>query len=62
MRAPLEVEIAARRWSGPIPADACTFIGRIQAVVPDGVSEIELDLELTGAELTVTNRYHAPVR
>ena len=54
-------DTAAQKWTGPIPADDCAFIGRIHAIVPDGATELEVDLELTGADLSVTNRYRAPV-
>jgi beta-mannosidase len=48
-------------WAGDIAADDCLLVGRATAIVPDGASRVQLDLELTGPELSVTNRYHAPV-
>ena len=57
-----ETDIARHEWAGAIPADECTFIGRIEAIVPDATNELVVDLELTGPDLTVTNRYFAPVR
>ena len=57
-----ETDIATHEWTGAIPADDCAFIGTILAIVPDGTNEVVVDLELTGPDLTVTNRYFAPVR
>lgn len=51
-----------QRWAGDVPADDCLFVGRATTTIPPGASRVQLDLELTGADLSVTNRYHAPVR
>ncbi len=51
-----------RTWAGDIAADDCVLVGRATTIVPDAAARLELDLELTGVELSVTNRYHAPVR
>jgi beta-mannosidase len=53
---------STQAWGGDIPADDCLLVGRATAVVPDGASGLQVDLELTGDELSVTNRYHAPIR
>ena len=37
-------------------------IGEATFVVPDHAARIVVDLELTAAEISRTNRYHAPVR
>lgn len=49
-------------WGGTIAADECARIGQATCVVPDGATQLVVDLELTSAVVTVTNRYHAPVR
>ena len=54
--------VAARRWAGPVAADACTFVGRITAAAPPdpGPLTLELDLSYTAASgepVTVANRY-----
>jgi beta-mannosidase len=49
-------------WGGTIGADECALIGRTAVVVPDGAVQLVIDLELTSEAVTVTNRYHAPVR
>lgn len=56
------VDTHVREWTGAIPADECVLIGRVAWVIPSGATELTVDLELTGDTVTVTNRYHAPVR
>ena len=53
---------STRRWRGAIPADECVLIGRTTMLVADGASQLVVDLELTGEDLKVANRYQAPVR
>jgi beta-mannosidase len=53
---------AVQGWGGRIAADDCELIGHAQIVVPDGATRLVVDLELTGHDLSVTNRYHAPIR
>lgn len=55
------VRVTTRSWSGPIPADDCVLVGRCTGLVPEGATRLEVDLELHGTDLTVTNRYHAPI-
>ena len=59
-------EAAARRWTGEIAADACTYIGRITATVPPEPGPLKLELELTytdatGKPVTATNRYQTTI-
>jgi len=49
-------------WGGTIAADECALIGHASVVVPEGAAQVTVDLELTSDDVTVTNRYHAPVR
>ncbi len=58
--------ITTRRWTGVIGADACTYIGRVDATAPPGPGQLTIELELTvagaksGADrepFTITNRY-----
>ncbi|GJM37677.1 MAG: glycoside hydrolase [Acidimicrobiales bacterium] len=49
-------------WGGAIAPDECSRIGDLSFVVPDGTDRIVVDLDLTGTDLSVTNRYSAPVR
>ncbi|MEZ5168726.1 MAG: hypothetical protein R2695_20425, partial [Acidimicrobiales bacterium] len=56
------VHEVTQRWTGTIPADDCHLIGRTDAIVAEGADRLEVDLELTGADVFVTNRYHAVVR
>ena len=53
---------ATQTWVGPIPADDCVLIGHITTTVPDNATDVEVDLELTGSDLSVTNRYTALAR
>jgi beta-mannosidase len=53
---------SSRTWGGNIAADECLLIGRATAHVPERASRLQVDLELTGDELSVTNRYHTPIR
>lgn len=53
---------SSQAWGGAIEADECALIGHASVVVPDGASQLIVDLELTSDAVTVTNRYHAPVR
>ena len=56
------IDTHVREWTGVIPADECVLIGRVTWVIPSGATELTVDLELTSDAVTVTNRYHAPVR
>lgn len=53
---------STQAWGGEIEADGCTRIGATTILVPDNAARIVLDLELTGPDVTVSNRYSAPVR
>ena len=54
--------VSEQYWEGTIPADEVVLIGTAEATVPDAAESITVDLELTAADLTVTNRYRAAVR
>jgi len=53
---------SSQAWGGTIAADECTLIGRASVLVTEGATQLTVDLELTSDDVTVTNRYHAPVR
>jgi beta-mannosidase len=48
------------RWGGDVAADSCVRIATIQAVAPDIVGPLTLELTLTGPEVA-TNRYETTV-
>lgn len=50
-----------RSWGGSIAGDEVARIGSTAMVVPAGATRVVLDLELTAPDLSVTNRYTAPV-
>ncbi|MDG2028503.1 MAG: hypothetical protein P8J50_15455 [Acidimicrobiales bacterium] len=56
------IEERSQAWGGDIAADECARIGDTSFIVPDGATRIVVDLELTAADISRTNRYHAPVR
>ncbi|MEE9415463.1 MAG: sugar-binding domain-containing protein [Acidimicrobiales bacterium] len=45
------------RWEGAIEADTVTRVGEVVWTIPRVGGEVTLDLELTGPDLMVTNRY-----
>ncbi len=45
------------RWEGEIEADTVVRVGEVRWQVPSGIGDVTLDLELTGTDVTVTNRY-----
>ncbi|MGY6500446.1 MAG: glycoside hydrolase family 2 protein [Acidimicrobiales bacterium] len=51
------------RWSGPVAADSCTFIGSIELPTPDRVGPCLVRLEAVGPDgaLLATNRYELDV-
>ena len=53
--------VSEQRWGGTIPADGCSLIGRVRAIVPGVANELVVNLELTAEELTVSNTYRSPV-
>ena len=53
--------VSEQRWGGTVPADGCSLIGRVRAIVPGVANELVVSLELTAEELTVTNTYRTPV-
>ena len=52
---------AERRWEGTLPADSCSFIGRLSFTVPDLTGALVIDLELETAERAASNRYQTVV-
>ena len=57
---------AARRWTGDIAADTCTFIGRITTTAPPAPGPLTLELKLAykaadNEPVTVANRYQATI-
>lgn len=57
---------AARRWTGDIAADTCTFIGRITTTAPSAPGPLTLELKLAykaadNKPVTVANRYQATI-
>jgi hypothetical protein len=48
-------------WQGDVAADDCTYIGTLQAVVPDAPGEVSLDLVLVAGDRAATNRYTAVI-
>ena len=47
-------------WEGDVDEDACALVGTVQAVVPDALGPLTLQLELSG-EALATNRYESVV-
>jgi beta-mannosidase len=45
------------RWQGDIPADECVRVGTVQAVVPEVLGPLALDLTLEHPRAKATNRY-----
>jgi hypothetical protein len=42
-------------WAGDVPADACALVGTLQAVVPEAVGRLRLELTLHAGEHVATN-------
>ncbi|MEQ8841969.1 MAG: hypothetical protein RIB98_13390 [Acidimicrobiales bacterium] len=57
-----EVGESSQAWTGTIAADDCALIGHAEIIVPSRANELVVDLELTSATVTATNRYRAAVR
>ena len=53
--------VSEQSWSGTIPEDACSLIGRVKAAVPGLANELVVSLRLTTDQLAVTNEYRTPV-
>ena len=53
--------VSEQSWGGTIPADDCSLIGRVKAIVPGVANELVVSLKLTADQLTVTNDYRSPV-
>ncbi len=53
--------VSEQSWSGTIPQDACSLIGRVKAAVPGLANELVVSLKLTAETMTVTNEYRTPV-
>ena len=49
------------RWRGDVPADACVRVGTVPVVVPDAPGAMDLDLDLVGGDVAVTNRYRSTI-
>jgi hypothetical protein len=49
------------RWQGDVPADECVRIGTVSAMVPNAPGAMDLDLELVGDDVAVTNRYRSTI-
>jgi beta-mannosidase len=45
------------QWEGDVPADECVRIGTIQAVAPDAIGQLTVDLELTADGVKAANSY-----
>ena len=48
-------------WAGDIPADACVRVGTVQALAPDAVGPLALEIELDAGEVKAANRYESVV-
>ena len=48
-------------WGGDVPADSCVRVGTMQAVAPNAVGPIVLDLELEHAQVKTSNRYDSVI-
>ena len=53
--------VSEQSWGGTIPADDCSLIGRVKAIVPGVANELVVSLKLTADQLSVTNDYRSPV-
>ena len=57
--------VSEQSWSGAIPEDDCSLIGRVKAVVPGVANELTVKLKLTAEQSaitsTITNEYRSPV-
>jgi beta-mannosidase len=51
----------AWRWEGDVPADECARVGTVQAVVPEALGPLTLDLSLTHERASATNRYESRI-
>jgi beta-mannosidase len=49
------------RWQGDISADDCVRVGTVQAVVPEALGPLALDLHLTHERATAKNRYESRI-
>ncbi len=49
------------RFGGPVPADDVVKVGRIDVVVPDTLGELAIELEMSSAPHTASNRYTTAV-
>jgi beta-mannosidase len=50
------------RWSGNVPADSCVLVGTLQAVVPEAVGPLRLDLELhLSRQDVIVNHYRSTI-
>ena len=49
------------KWQGDVAADECTYVGTLQAVVPDEPGELSLDLVLVAGDRAATNRYTSTI-
>ncbi len=53
--------VSEQAWSGTIPGDDCSLIGRVKAVVPGVANELVVSLKLTAEPLTISNEYRSRV-
>ena len=49
------------RWDGIVPFDDCALVGHIAWTTTTDPGRVVLDLELTGDQLAVTNRYEVEI-